>query len=158
MRGLALLVLLVVLVGCEQTQRIDRAALDQRYQETQLADGVLSIVPLRIEPNATPPTVVNWWYAGTADSQHRVVYRSLTWDTAGKPVGQETSYRIPADQLKIAQPVVPSSDAARWLPLYEAAPDEIKPPTDLPTARQAPSPVDNDPIRLPDEAVVPPTN
>ena len=69
MRRLVLLALLVALAGCESTQRIDRAALDERYQQTQLAKGVLSIVPLRVEPNQPPPVVVNWWYAGSSDGQ-----------------------------------------------------------------------------------------
>jgi len=160
MRGLCTLFGLVVLllVGCQQTQLIDRAALDQRYQETQLADGVLSVVPLRLESGTPPPTVVNWWYVGTSENQHRIIFRELTWDSDGKPVGKEVRYRVARNQLVIAQPFAPTSDAARWLPLYEAAGDEVEPPADLPTARKAPSPEQNEPIRLPDESVLPPAD
>lgn len=155
MQRLALLVLLIVLAGCEQTQRIDRAALDQRYQDTQFADGVLSIVPLRIEPGEQAPVVVNWWYAGTSDGQHTIVYRELTWDSERKPVGREARYRIAQTGLKVVQPIATTQDSRLWLPLYEAAPDDIEPPTDLPTARKAPKPIEIDPIAQPDKPTLP---
>lgn len=156
MRRLVLLALLVALAGCESTRRIDRATLDERYQQTQLAKGVLSIVPLRVEPNQPPPVVVNWWYAGSSDGQHSLVYRELTWDNAGNPVGTEQRYRIAQNALKIQQPFASTRDAGRWMPLFEAA-DEIEPPADLPTARKAPVPIDNDPVRRPEQPVVPPS-
>lgn len=160
MRGLStpIWIIVLLLAGCSQTQFIDRSTLDQRYEETQLAEGVLSVVPIRLEPDAPPPVVVNWWYAGTSENQHRIIFRELTWDSDGKPVGKEVRYRVARNQLVIAQPFAPTSDAARWLPLYEAAGDEVEPPADLPTARKAPSPEQNEPIRLPDESVLPPTD
>lgn len=148
----------MLLVGCNSAQPIDRSALDQRYQETQLASGVLSIVPLRIEPDRAPPTVVNWWYAGTSGAGHVVVYRELTWDAKGKPIGEEKRYRINQDALKINGPFAYTKDAARWLPLYEAVPGEIAPPADLPTTRKTPEPISNDPITRPDQPVLPPVD
>lgn len=156
MQRWGLLVLLVVLAGCTKAQRIDRPALIERYQATQLAEGTLSIVPLRPDPQAKPPIVVNWWYTGTANGQHHLVYRQLTWDDQAKPIGKEVRYRITVDQLTIAQPIARTDDPARWLALYEVAPNEIEPPADLPTARKMPNPVTNDPIRLPEESVVQP--
>ncbi|MBX2852936.1 MAG: hypothetical protein KTR15_14465 [Phycisphaeraceae bacterium] len=158
MRPLALLALLVVLAGCAKTQLIDRATLDQRYQETQLAEGVLSIVPPLLQRDARPPVVVNWWYAGTRDREHRIVYRELTWDRERKPVGVERRYRIAASELAIAEPRASTTDEARWLPLYEAAGNEIEPPADLPTARKAPKPIDHNPIKRPDEPLLPPND
>lgn len=157
-RALGLLALLFVFAGCQSSQRIDRATLDQRYQETQLAQGVLSIVPSRLQRSDQPPIVVNWWYAGTRNDEHQLVYRELTWDTQAKPVGLERRYRIAADALLIAEPFASTSDEARWLPLYEAAGAEIEPPADLPTARQAPLPVDQNPIQLPDQPLQPSTD
>jgi len=154
----ALLIWALLLIGCTKTQQIDRPTLLEHYQATQLAEGTRSIVPLRLEPNAKPPTVVNWWYAGTANGQHHLVYRQLTWDNDRKPVGQEVRYRIAADQFTIAEAFAPTDDAARWLALYEAAPQEIEPPADLPTTRKAPKPVTSDPIRLPDESVLTPSD
>lgn len=148
---LLLLTLLLLLVGCSKTQFIDRPTLDRRYQETQLAEGVLSVVPLRAEAGAEPPVVVNWWYAGTRDGQHQLVYRELTWDSQRKPVGNEARYRIVSTQLPIVEPFAATMDEARWLPLYEAAANEIEPPADLPTARKAPNPVETNPIQQPDE-------
>ncbi len=155
---LALLALLVVLTGCTKAQRIDRPTLDLRYQETQFGEGTLSIMPLRPDPASPPPTIVNWWYAGTTDGEHRIVYRQLTWDDAGKPIGQERRYRITMDQITITETFAPTDDATRWLALYEAAPNEIEPPADLPTTRKAPKPITNDPIRLPNESVLPPSD
>lgn len=157
-RALGLLALLFVSAGCQSTQRIDRATLDQRYEESQLAEGVLSIVPSRVERNAKPPIVVNWWYAGTRSGEHQLVYRELTWDTQAKPVGLERRYRIAADALLITEPFASTSDETHWLPLHEAAGAEIKPPADLPTARQAPLPIDQNPIQLPDQPLQPPTD
>jgi len=151
-----LLTSLMFLAGCESTQRIDRATLDQRYQETQLAQGVLSIVPPRIDRSTPPPTVVNWWYAGSSDTDHTLVYRELTWDNAGNPVGKEQRYTLARSALAIAQTFPKTDTAARWLPLYEVA-KEIEPPADLPTARKAPKPIENEPVRLPEKPVVPPT-
>ena len=153
MRLSVLLSLVVVLVGCTQTELIDRPTLDQRYRETQLAEGVLSVVPIRPDPETEPPVVVNWWYAGTRDGQHQIVYRELTWDSQRKPIGAEARYRIVSTQLPIAEPFAMTSDESRWLPLYEAAANEIEPPADLPTARKAPNPFEADPIRQPDEPV-----
>lgn len=154
MKRLVLLALVLMFVGCKSAQHIDRAALDQRYQETQLAEGTLSIVPMRLSPDAEAPVVVNWWYAGTSNGEHQLVYRELTWDQDLKPVGEEQRYRVSQEALKINEPFVYTKDASRWLHLHEAA-DEIEPPTDLPTARQAPKPIDNNPIQLPNEPVVP---
>ena len=145
------LFLVGVLAGCTKTQLIDRPMLDQRYQETQLAEGVLSVVPLRAESGAEPPVVVNWWYAGTRDGQHQIVYRELSWDSQRKPVGNEVRYRIASAQLMVAEPFAMTSDETRWIPLYEAAANEIEPPADLPTARKAPKPFETNPIRQPDE-------
>jgi hypothetical protein len=150
-----LLASILLLAGCESNQRIDRAALDQRYQETQLAEGVLSIVPLRADPNQPPPTVVKWWYAGSREAEHRLVYRELTWDDAGNPVGKEQRYSIARSALEIQQSFAYTSDSAYWLPLHEVA-EAIEPPTDLPTARKTPKPVENNPIRRPDDAPVAP--
>ena len=159
MFGRLMLVMVVagLLVGCQSVQTIDRATLVERYEQTQLAEGVLSVVPLRLEADAQPPVVVNWWYAGTSENQHRIIYRELTWDSAGKPVGKEVRYRVAKNQLVIVLPFAVTSDAARWLPLYEAAENEVEPPADLPTARKAPSPEQNEPIRLPDASVQPPS-
>ena len=151
-----LLALLIVLSGCSSPQRIDRQALDQRYQATQLADGVLSVIPLRSEIGDSPPLVVNWWYAGTSDGLHELVYRDLTWDAQGNPTGNQVRYRIAADQLKLDTPFAYMRDDARWVPLYEAAPNEIEPPADLPTARKAPKPIETNPIRQPDPSVLQP--
>lgn len=155
MRLALLLAVLMVLTGCKGPQRIDRSTLDQRYQSTQLADGVVSIMPKRLDSHRPAPVVVNWWYAGSSGGQHEIVYRDLTWDSTGKPVGNEARYRIAADQLKIALPFELMREASRWVPLYEAAPDEIEPPADLPTARKAPQPIETNPIRQPDETVFP---
>ena len=155
MRPLVLLAVICVLVGCSSPQRIDRSALDQRYQETQLAPGVLSIVPMRIESDRTPPVVVNWWYAGTSGGDHVVVYRELTWDANGKPIGTEKRYRIGQASLTISQPFAYVKDASRWLPLYDVVPGAFAPPTDLPTVRQTPKPIDSNPIQLPNEPAVP---
>jgi hypothetical protein len=149
---------MAALIGCESTQRIDRATLDQRYQETQLAEGVLSVVPARLQRDTLPPVVVNWWYAGTRDREHRIVCRELTWDSERKPTGLERRYRIAASELAIAEPFASTNDEARWLPLYEAAGKEIEPPADLPTARKAPNPVENDPIQRPEAPPQPPTD
>jgi hypothetical protein len=152
-----LLASILLFVGCESTQRIDLETLDQRYQETQLAEGVLSIVPLRADPNQPPPKVVKWWYAGSSDTEHKLVYRELTWDSAGKPVGKEQRYSIARSALTIHEPFAYTSQSAYWIPLYEAA-QAIEPPADLPTARKAPKPFENQPIRRPDDApVAPPT-
>lgn len=150
-----LFVLSLLLLGCTNSQRIDRAELDQRYQETQLAPGVLSIVPPRLQRDAQPPIVVNWWYTGTRSGEHRIVYRELTWDSERKPVGLERQYRIAADELAIVVPFDATADEARWLPLYEAAGEKIEPPADLPTARQAPKPFENIPLK-PRESPFPP--
>lgn len=155
MRLLTLLLAVIMLVGCKSSPRIDRSTLDQRYQETQLAEGTLSIVPMRLAPNAEPPVVVNWWYAGTSNGEHHLVYRELTWGSDQQPVGQEQRYRVAADDLKIDEPFAHTKDAARWLHLHEAAAGEIKPPTDLSTARKSPKPLDSNPIQLPSEPVVP---
>ncbi|MEO0474628.1 MAG: hypothetical protein AAF085_01480 [Planctomycetota bacterium] len=156
MRWLVFLSLLVVLAGCAKAQRIDRLTLDQRYQQTQLAEGVLSVVPLR-QDSSVPPTVVNWWYAGTSSAEHELVYRSLTWDAQGNPVGRQTRYRVAASQLTIANSFARTSNARRWLPLHEVA-QEIEPPADLSTARKAPNPVDSDPIRRPNTPIQSPNN
>ncbi|MFK7787867.1 MAG: hypothetical protein AB8C95_00055 [Phycisphaeraceae bacterium] len=155
MLRLALVTLLIVMSGCAKAQLIDRPALDQRYLDTQLAEGVLSIVPLRLDPNVKPPVVVNWWYTGTDGDQHQLVYRELTWDDERKPIGKELRYRIQADQLAIASPFPATKNDLRWLPLYDAAANGIEPPADLPTARKAPNPITNDPIRLPQQPVLP---
>ena len=157
MRLSVLLSLVFVLAGCTRTQLIDRPTLDQRYQETQLAEGVLSVVPLRPEPGVEPPVVVNWWYAGTRDGQHQLVYRELTWDSQRKPVGSEARYRIASTQLPIAEPFAMTSDEARWLPLYEAAANEIEPPADLPTARKAPKPFDRIRLKTRESPLPPPS-
>ena len=139
------------------SQRIDRAVLDERYRETQLVEGVLSIVPPLVERSAAPPTVVKWWYAGSDEAAHRLVYRRLTWDAEGNPIGNEQRYAVARDALQIPQPFAYTNRSALWQPLHEAAP-AIEPPPDLPTARQAPKPVENNPVRRPDDAVIePPT-
>ena len=150
MKCLMLLAMAMLVAGCKGAQRIDRPTLDQLYQETQLAQDVLSVVPLRLEPDAPTPVVVNWWYAGTRDGLHRLVYRELAWDQDRNPVGSERRYRIDAKVLQVIEPFEPTDDASRWLPLYEAAGSEIEPPADLPTARQAPQPIENSPIQQPD--------
>ncbi|MEM9345279.1 MAG: hypothetical protein AAGB26_01550 [Planctomycetota bacterium] len=153
---IALLLVLFLLSGCTKTQRIDRATLDQRYEETQLTEGVLSIVPLRIMPDGEPPVVVNWWYAGSSSGDHQLIFRQLTWDQDLVPVGAEQKYVIAQGDLLIKERFARTSDAARWVPLYEAASNEIEPPADLPTARKAPGPITNDPIKRPEELAPPP--
>lgn len=143
---------LLLLVGCKSAQSIDRSALDQRYEETQLAEGVLSIVPMRLRPEAQSPIVVNWWYAGTKAGEHQLVYRELTWDQDRKPVGKEQRFRVSQDALDISEPFAYTTNEASWLRLHEAA-DAIEPPADLPTARQAPTPIESNPIQLPEEPV-----
>lgn len=149
------LVLLIIMSGCTKAQRIDRATLDQRYQETQLSEGAVSIMPLRLDPDAKPPTVVNWWYVGSSSDVHHLVYREVTWGAARKPVGKEIRYRIARDQLAIDQPFAITDNEARWLPLYEVAPSHVQPPADLPTTRKPPGPVPADPIALPSQRGVP---
>lgn len=158
MRWWALLSLMLLLAGCAKTQRIDRAALDQRYAETQLAEGVLSVVPIRLEPGVEPPVIVNWWYAGSSGGDHQLVYRELTWDRDLRPIGVEQKYLIAQGGLAIQERFARTSDASRWVPLHEAVPNEIEPPADLPTARKAPHPVTSDPITRPDERVLPPAD
>lgn len=133
------LVVMMVLSGCVRAPRIDRAELDERYAETALAEGTLSSVPSRVE-QGEPPVVVNWWYAGTNQGWHNLVYRQLTWDTTGRPVGIEKRYRIEQSQLAIRSTFDQTSDSTRWLSLYEAATDVPRPP-DLLTSRQLPDSV-----------------
>lgn len=158
MRCWALLAVMAVMVGCQSTREISRHTLDKLYFDTVMASpGVLSSVPKHIDAQASP-TVVNWWYAGTSGGGHIVVYRELTWDANRKPIGTEKRYRIGQDSLTIGQPFAYVKDASRWLPLYDAAPGAFAPPADLPTVRQTPEPISNDPIRLPENPVLPPSD
>ena len=142
--GLMLVAWSLMLVGC-MPRIIDRDELAQRYKETALNPAVLSSVPLQIDPDQ-PPTVVNWWYAGTRKQRHYIVFRELTWDSRGRPVGQEKWYRVPAGELSTRVNFDKTYDDAQWLPLYEAAVG-LAPPADLPTARLRPEPVSPDPIK-----------
>ncbi|MEM6505651.1 MAG: hypothetical protein AAF711_09305 [Planctomycetota bacterium] len=148
---LVLFLVLVLLSGCSKAQRVDRAALDQRYQATQLVEGVLSVIPQRVMADVEPPVIVNWWYTGSSQEDHRLVFRRLTWDQDLVPVGIEENYLIAQTDLPIQQRFMITRDPTRWVPLYEAAPNEIEPPADLPTARKAPNPITNDPIQRPEE-------
>ncbi len=111
--------ILFMLAGCQGAPVIDRAQLDERYEQTALAEGVLSALPLRVDP-ADPPVVVNWWYAGSSDRWHLLVFRELTWDETGEPAGRELRYRVPRDELSVASVFASTRDAGRWVPLYEA--------------------------------------
>jgi hypothetical protein len=133
-----LLATLLLLPGC-MPKLIDRAQFNECYEATALADGVLATPPRLVDP-ADPPTVVNWWYAGTRKSRHYVVCREMTWDAAGKPVGVETWYRVPADQLVVRPTFDKTLDDDKWLPLFEASAD-VPPPVDLPTSRTRNDPV-----------------
>ena len=157
MRLPALLAVLFVLVGCQSTRVIDRHTLDKLYFDTVMRPDVLSSVPKQIDSHA-PPTVVNWWYAGSQAGDHHIVFRKLTWDQQGKPIGEEKRYRVSQDALKISEPFAYTKDAARWLHLYEAAVGEIEPPADLPAVRKTSDPISIDPIHLPDQPVLPPTD
>ena len=134
--GLCLAVLLL-LVGCAPTM-LDRDGFDQRYADTALYEGVLSSVPPPndFDPQA-PPVVVNWWYAGTRHDQHYLVLRELTWDEAGKPVGQELRYRIDTASLTITDPFDKTRDESRWVALFQAS-TQVTPPADLVTERRIP--------------------
>lgn len=145
MRTGVLLLLLLLVVGCNRAPVIDRETFDQRYQQTALAEGVLTAVPLRID-RAKPPTVVNWWYAGTSRTGHYLVFRELTWDAQGRPIGRELRYHVPADELAIRQPFAKTRSESSWLPLYEAATD-IPRPSGLLTERQVPDAHRPDPVR-----------
>ena len=141
MRNVALSIVSLLLTGC-MSALIDRAELDQRYAQTAQAQGVLSAVPLRIDLDS-PPTVVNWWYAGTRDERHYLVYRELTWNESGKPIGKERWFRVPAQQLAVRSTIGKTRDDAKWLPLYEAA-IGMPPPWDLPTSRLPSDPLPPD--------------
>ncbi|MFN3165834.1 MAG: hypothetical protein ACE37H_02085 [Phycisphaeraceae bacterium] len=134
----------LLITGCTPTL-IDRAALDARYESTALAEGVLSAPPRLVDPT-DPPRVVQWWYAGTRNARHYLVCRELTWDAGGKPVGVESWYRVPADQLEVQAAFDKTVDDTKWLPLFEASAD-IPPPADLPTARSRRDPVRAEPAR-----------
>ena len=151
MTRLVLLALSVCLAGCQNAQTINRETLDQLYADSALAPGVLSSVPIEIDAQADP-VVVNWWYAGSDDGYHELVLRELTRDATGRPVGDESRYRVPVSQLTIDQPFDKTRDEARWLPLYEVSPDFI-PPADLPTRRRLPDTVD--PIRVDPQTIDP---
>lgn len=135
MRGLTLLMLCLMLAGCVRSTRVDRAAFDQQYEQTALAPGVLTAVPLRMDPDEPSPVIVNWWYVGSRWGKHFLVYRELTWDEERKPVGRERWYRIAEAELPVASPTEFSSDPADWLPLYEAS-GEVALPPDLATTRK----------------------
>lgn len=145
MRTGVLLSLLLFVAGCGRAPVIDRSAFDQHYEESALAQDVLSAVPLRIDPDQ-PPTVVNWWYAGTDSSWHYLVKRELTWDSKGKPVGREQRYRLIPSELDITKPFARTRDDARWMPLHEAV-RGLEPPSDLPTTRRLPDPVRRDVVQ-----------
>lgn len=135
MRPCLCLCLVLLLTGCMPRQ-LDRAGLDELYQETALAEGVLTSVPppIEIDPDA-PPIVVNWWYAGTRMGKHYLVYRELTWDKDGEPVGRERRYRVLQEALSVPEPFDKTRDEALWLPLFEAAPG-VPEPWGLLTSRQ----------------------
>ncbi|MGB0766080.1 MAG: hypothetical protein ACPGYV_00055 [Phycisphaeraceae bacterium] len=136
-----------IAMGCQQSRRISIDELKQRYQDTVFADGVLSIVPLRLEPDSDPPVIVNWAYAGTKANEHHVVMRRLTWDDEQRPVGVEARYRIAASDLTIRETIEQTDWFDAWVPLYEAAlSPAFDPPPDLPTSRRPPGPATETPI------------
>ena len=145
MRGATVLVLMMPMAGCGLAPVIDRAELDQRYEQTALAEGVVSSVPKRVEA-ADPPKVVNWWYAGTGPKWHHLVYRELTWGPDGDPVGREQRYRLRLDDLVIRATFARSRDDADWVPLY-AVVEGVDPPADLPTSLRQAGPKRPDTVR-----------
>jgi hypothetical protein len=149
MRAIGLLAMSLICIGCTADQPIDLPTLIERYEATQLAEGTISIVPLRLDRDEPPPIVVNWFYAGTRNAEHLLVHRWLTWDDQGQPIGEQTRYTIAEQAFSIAEPMPRTENDARWLPLYEAA-ASIPAPSDLPSKRQPPSPVATDPITRPD--------
>jgi len=130
----AMLCLLVTLAGCKT---LDREQLVAQYEQTALAEGVRSTIPLPHEPfdPDSPPTVVNWWYAGSRLGTHYVVVQELQWDASGRSQNRERWLRVSGEALQIDQPFDKTRDPRRWVPLYEAAPDTIPPPPDLVTRR-----------------------
>lgn len=151
MRRLALLLLLLLitatpLAGC--TERIVRSDFNKLYRQTSLNEQALSVVPKHIDHD-DPPTVVNWWYAGTHKDDHQIVSRRLTWDREGNPKGEQQRYKINRADLKIDEEFDTTSDSTRWLPLHEAS-SEVQPPADLPTVRSGPAPAGKKPARLRD--------
>lgn len=149
MRGHHLLLpaLAFSLVACAPSRQIERSALDLQYEETALAEDTLSSVPLRIEPDADGeyPRVVSWSYAGSRRGMHYLVFRSLTWDREGDPVGNQRRYRLKESELTIQSPIDYTRDSRRWLPLYEASP-EFDPPADVVTRKQLHDPIQPRPI------------
>lgn len=143
MRGLALLTLLSVFAGC--ASRIDRNTLDTLYQDSAMSPGVLSSVPLQIDPQA-PPTIVNWWYTGSEWGDHFIVSRQLNWDTTGQPRGRQRNFRIDAAEIKIAAPFSRTEDSTRWIPLHEATRGAVPPPRDLATTLNVPKPETPQPV------------
>lgn len=139
--------MILLLMGCSSGQKLDRFEFDLRYEQTQFDQGVVSVLPLQINQDL-PPRVVNWWYAGSTDLEHVLVFRELAWDAFGQPKGTEYRYRILRHALAIHHPFVYSNESAMWLPLYEAS-SEIKPPSDLTTVRQSANPLDREPEKLP---------
>lgn len=129
-----MLCLLVTLAGCKT---LDREQLVAQYEQTALAEGVRSTIPLPHEPfdPDAPPTVVNWWYAGTRLGTHYVVVQELKWDASGRSENHERWLRVNGAALEINQPFDKTRDPRRWVPLYEVAPDTIPPPPDLVTRR-----------------------
>lgn len=133
MRTVLLMMLGFVLAGC--ATRLDRAELDRMYQSTSLAEGVYWARPLHADPDAPPPVIVNWWYAGTSRGDHVVVYRELTWTEAGEPRATQRDYRIAQAQLPLDKARPYSRDDDDWLPLFAAAPDAFAVPADVLTTR-----------------------
>ena len=150
MRIVTPLALACLMVGCASS-RIDREKFDALYKETSLREGVLSSIPLHDrDADTQPPTVVNWWYVGTRRGYHGLIYRELTWNQSGDPVGREHRYRIAESELKIPMAFPRTSDSALWVPLYEAA-EDVPLPIDLPTHRKIrdnvqAKPVENDAV------------
>lgn len=156
MRTLALAIFMLLPLGCASV--LSQDALVVRYTETALVKGVVSSMP-RADENAEPPVVVNWWYAGSDPRFHHIIYRELRWDASGDPVGVEERYRLDQTSVTMTTRFEKTSDASRWLPLYEAMPGVVPPPADLKTRRHVDGRVPLDerrvPLREPDPSVQP---
>jgi|GEM_PF-2339534 len=160
MRLASLLILLVTIGGCVRSTSLDRAAFDLKYQETALAEGTLSSLPISIAPDQPAPIVINWFYAGSRGDIHYVIFRQLTWDDEAKPVGMQRWYRISDSDLSIKNSFPFTRDSRQWLQLYEASADVTMPP-DLATQRQLGHPASQVPTpaqpQAPEPAIQPRT-
>ena len=143
-----LLPLLFAMAGCAGSGRAERVAdFGRLYEETTFAADTVGVVPLPRERVGRPPTVVNWFYAGSRGGLHRLVLRTATWDASGEPVTDERRYDVPAEQLLIAEPFAVTGEVARWVPLHEAAAG-VAPPPGVDTWRERIEPERADPVEV----------